>query len=599
MKYTFLPLIFLLVFSGTIAQPKREMRAVWVAHVNNIDFPSSASMSESQQKAQFIAILDDFVRNNINAAIVQIRTNCDASYPSDLEPWSAFWTGKQGVGPGYDPLGFMIEECHKRNIEFHAWFNPYRAAASPSTYAADNHVRKKHPEWIMSYNGLQMLDPALPEVREYVTQVILDVVQKYDIDAVHFDDYFYPYPVTGVTLNDDASFSAYSRGFSNRADWRRDNINLLVKMVNENIKKIKPWVKFGISPFGIWKNKTASQPDASETKGLEAFHSIYADSRKWIQDGWVDYLAPQIYWSIGFSIANFGVLVPWWAQNKGNFDRHLYIGHAAYRINNGGTDPTWSNPSEMPKQINLNRNVNGVNGSIFYNTTSFRRNLLGFNDSIQNNQYKLKAFVPLMPWIDADPPAQVTGLKIAKTNNGYILKWDQSPTNLGEMDKVKYYAVYRTQDINPNQIDDNAHLIAIVNHSESQYTDMNAPGEKYIYNVTAFDRLHNESLPISVSTSTLSTTAETINAQVELFPPYPNPFSDIVSLKYHLNSPSKVKIYLYDNAGNRLADLSPPQSMIGWNEVSYNGSHLLSGIYFITIMSSGIKISKKVIKSSY
>ncbi len=599
MKCTFLSLIFLMVFSGTIAQPKREMRAVWVAHVNNIDFPSSASMSESQQKAQFIAILDDFVRNNINAAIVQIRTNCDASYPSDLEPWSAFWTGKQGVGPGYDPLGFMIEECHKRNIEFHAWFNPYRAAASPSTYAADNHVRKKHPEWIMSYNGLQMLDPALPEVREYVTQVILDVVQKYDIDAVHFDDYFYPYPVTGVTLNDDASFSAYSRGFSNRADWRRDNINLLVKMVGENIKKIKPWVKFGISPFGIWKNKTASQPDASETKGLEAFHSIYADSRKWIQDGWVDYLAPQIYWSIGFSIANFGVLVPWWAQNKGNFDRHLYIGHAAYRINNGGTDPNWSNPSEMPKQINLNRNVNGVNGSIFYNTTSFRKNLLGFNDSIQNNQYKLKAFVPLMPWIDADPPAQVIGLKITKTNNGYILKWDQSPSNLGEMDKVKYYAVYRTQDINPNQIDDNAHLIAIVNHSETQYTDMNAPGEKYIYNVTAFDRLHNESLPVSVSTSTLSTTAETINAQVELFPPYPNPFSDIVSLKYHLNTPSKVKIYLYDNAGNWLADLSPPQSMIGWNEVSYNGSHLLSGIYFITIMSSDIKISKKVIKSSY
>ena len=291
--------------------------------------------------------------------------------------------------------------------------------------------------------------------------------------------------------------------------------------------------------------------------------------------------------------------MPWWAQNKGNFDRHLYIGHAAYRINNGGTDPNWSNPSEMPKQINLNRNVNGVNGSIFYNTTSFRRNLLGFNDSIQNNQYKLKAFVPLMPWIDADPPAQVTGLKIAKTNNGYILKWDQSPTNLGEMDKVKYYAVYRTQDINPNLIDDNAHLIAIVNHSESQYTDMNAPGEKYIYNVTAFDRLHNESLPVSVSTSTLSTTAETINAQVELFPPYPNPFSDIVSLKYHLKTPSKVKIYLYDNAGNWLADLSPPQSMIGWNEVSYNGSHLLSGIYFITIMSSDTKISKKVIKSSY
>ena len=204
-----------------------------------------------------------------------------------------------------------------------------------------------------------------------------------------------------------------------------------------------------------------------------------------------------------------------------------------------------------------------------------------------------------MPWIDAHPPAQVTGLKLDKANNGYILKWDKPPTNLGEMDKVKYYAVYRTQDINPNQIADNAHLIAIVNHTETQYTDMNMNGEKYFYNMTAFDRLHNESLPVSISTSSLSTSVETFNSQVEILPPYPNPFSDILSLKYHLNTPSKVKIYLFDYTGNMQADLSPPQSMIGWNEVSYNGSHLLSGIYFITIMSSDTKISKKVIKSSY
>ena len=598
MKFHFLSLVFILLFQDISAQPKREMRAVWIAHVNNIDFPSSANMTEAQQKDQFISILDDFAKNNINAAIVQIRTNCDASYPSELEPWSAFWAGKQGTGPGYDPLAFMIEECHQRNIEFHAWFNPYRAAPSLSTFADNKHVRVKHPDWILSYNGLQMLNPALPEVREYVSEVILDVVQKYDIDAVHFDDYFYPYPVSGVTLNDDASFSIQNRGFSNRADWRRDNINLLIKMMSENIKKVKPWVKFGISPFGIWKNKSASQPDASDTKGLEAFHSIYADSKKWIQEGWVDYLAPQVYWSIGFSIANFGILVPWWAENKGNFNRHLFIGHAAYRINSGGTDPNWAKPSEMPQQINFTRNVSGVNGSIFYNTTSFRNNLLGFNDSLKSNHYKTKAFVPTMPWIDSVPPAMVTGLKIEKSENGYLLKWDSAPMNQAEMDKINYYAIYRNHGNNPPQIENNEQLIAIVGKSESQYSDKISLDKNYMYSIIAFDRLHNESIPAITSTAAISNTSEEYQNPVEILSPYPNPFSKLVSIKYCIHSPSKIRIDLFDQNGKWITTLDNSYYQEGWNEMNYDGSHLHPGIYYLVLTSPDAILTKKVIKSA-
>lgn len=599
MRISLLSVIFIIIQIPVFSQLKREMRAVWIAHVNNIDFPSSANLSASQQKTQFIAILDDFAKNNINAAIVQIRTNCDASYPSELEPWSAFWAGKQGTGPGYDPLQFMIDECHKRNIEFHAWFNPYRAAPSASTFAADNHVRKTHPEWIIAYNGLQMLDPAIPEVREYVTRVIIDVVHKYDIDAVHFDDYFYPYPVTGVTLNDDASYAIHNRGFTNRADWRRDNINILVKMVNENIKKVKPWVKFGISPFGIWKNKTSSQPEGSDTKGLEAFHSIYADSKKWVQEGWVDYLAPQIYWSIGFSIANFAVLTPWWAENKGNLNRHLYIGHAAYRINNGGTDLNWSKPGEMPQQINLTRNVNGVNGSIFYNTTSFRKNLLGFNDSLQSLQYKKKAFVPLMPWIDNKPPEPVAGLKIERSDLGWKLSWDTNPQGLGEMDKVSYYAIYRHHDSMPMTFDNNENLIAIINKNDTSFIDNTFTSDNNIYTITAFDRLHNESAPNSVSTQKPSNIHDINPKSIDVGPPYPNPFTTSVSIKFHLAKSDKIRLDVFDQRGQWLSTPFSAHLNQGEHEITYEGSQLTAGIYFITLSTSTSKISRKIVKSTF
>ena len=507
-RYVFTGLGLLILLIQLSGQSKYEIRAVWIAHVNNIDLPSSPSLSEIQQKQEFIDIVDDLKKNNINAVVIQIRTNCDASYPSNIEPWSAFWTGKQGIGPTYDPLAFMIEECHQRNLEFHAWFNPYRAAPSVISFAADNHVRKQHPEWILSYNGLQMLDPALPDVRNYVTHVVMDVVKRYDIDAVHFDDYFYPYPVTGIMLNDDQSFINHNRGFSNKADWRRDNINLLVKNVSEKIKTEKPWVKFGISPFGIWKNKSTNQSDGSDTRGLEAFHSIYADSRKWVQEGWLDYITPQIYWSIGFSIANFSVLATWWANNISTFNTQLYIGQAVYRINNGGSDPNWLLPTEMVNQIKYLRKIPQIRGSVFYNTTSFRKNLLGFNDTLQQNLYKTKAVIPSMKWIDSIPPSAPINFSVQKLINAVQLNWSINSNNLNETEKVKYYAIYRFDNNDSINIENAKNLIDIVSYPSNNYIDRNITDStlKYTYFITAFDRLHNESLQSKSETIYLSDT---------------------------------------------------------------------------------------------
>jgi len=598
-RFFYIILVIIFTFNLGYSQEKREMRAVWIAHVNNIDFPSSASLTENQQKEQFRLILDDFKKNNINCIIVQIRTNCDASYPSELEPWSAFWTGKQGVGPGYDPLAFMIHECHLRNMEFHAWFNPYRAAPSLSSFSTDNHVRKLHPEWILAYNGLQMLDPGLPAVRDYVRMVVLDVVQKYDIDAVHFDDYFYPYPVTGVSLNDDATFAFHSRGFTNKADWRRDNIDLLIKDMYEKIHLTKPWVKFGISPFGIWKNKSATQPEGSDSRGLESFHSIYADSRKWAQEGWVDYIAPQIYWSIGFSIADFSILAPWWSENIGNKQRHLYIGHAAYRINNGGTDPNWLLASQMPKQLELIRKLPKIKGSVFYNTTTFRQNLLGFNDSLFQNQYKHIAIVPTMPWIDSLPPLLPSQLSVNPALNGIQLSWTATPDTEIETDKTKTYIVYRFkngENIDPNQ---SKNIIAVIAHPNTMYLDQdvnNEPSIKYIYAVTALDRLKNESIPsISFPVSIISS----INLSEQnpiIGDPYPNPFSNDVNITYHLNVKTQVKIEILDIQSRVVFSLPQAMHMEGKNTLSIDGSDLRSGIYFLCLITNNQKIIKKIIK---
>jgi len=246
------------IYSQTIP-PKREFRSVWIATVTNIDWPSSKTLSPSAQRTEYINILNKHKLNGLNAVVTQIRPSCDAFYQSPFEPWSEWLSGTQGVAPNpfYDPLIFMIDETHKRGMEFHAWFNPYRAVVNKnSSSVSSSHVSVVHPDWIREFGNLKLLDPGLPQVREYVAKVIMDVVRRYDIDGVHFDDYFYPYPQTGVVFQDSATFSNYPNGFTNKEDWRRNNVNLLIKALSDSIKAVKPHVKFGISPFAIWKNQS-------------------------------------------------------------------------------------------------------------------------------------------------------------------------------------------------------------------------------------------------------------------------------------------------------------------------------------------------------
>jgi uncharacterized lipoprotein YddW (UPF0748 family) len=380
---------------------KEEFRAVWIATVLNLNWPSATNLSPEVQKDEFIHLLDRAKEMGMNAVIVQVRPTADAFYPSHINPWSSYLMSQQGVNPGYDPLLFMVEEAHKRNLEFHAWFNPYRVSMNiDRNQLVPEHPASVHPDWVVEYGGKLYYNPGLSEVREHVMESVKEVVRNYDIDGVHFDDYFYPYKVNGVDFPDEQTYQVYGKGrFTDKGDWRRDNINQLVQFVSKVIKEEKPHVKFGISPFGIWKNKS-TDPTGSETSGGESYDAIYADTRTWIQQEWIDYVVPQIYWSIGFPAAAYEKLVSWWANEVKGYHVHLYIGHAIYKI--AANTPAWDNPDEIPNQISLNQQFPEVKGSVFFSIGDLLRNPLGVADRLQNDIYQEPALVPAMPWLRMD-----------------------------------------------------------------------------------------------------------------------------------------------------------------------------------------------------
>lgn len=393
----------ILSVTNIIAQPKYEFRGVWVATVDNIDWPSDKFLSSESQKAEFISLLDMHQRNRMNAVIVQIRPATDAFYPSQYEPWSEWLTGRQGKPPipYYDPLEFMINETHKRGMEFHAWMNPYRAEFSVGrSPMAQTHITKLHPDWFVQYGTLRLFDPGNKEVQQFVTNIVKDVVSRYDVDAIHFDDYFYPYPIAGKEFPDDVSFLKYGNGLA-KADWRRSNVDSIIRKLGETIKQENKYCKFGISPFGVWRS-TDKDPSGSNTRGsLSNYDDLYADILLWLKNKWIDYVAPQLYWEFGHRIAPFGTLVDWWANHT--YGRHLYIGHGIYRAieeRSGG----WKSTNELPNQLKKVRSYPQVQGSIYYSSKWFYRNPNGWNDSLQNNYYKYPAIVPPMPWIDNEKP---------------------------------------------------------------------------------------------------------------------------------------------------------------------------------------------------
>jgi len=486
--FLFLPIS---LFSQTVP-PKREFRAAWIATVINLDWPSSNGLSATQQKQELINILNELKRDGLNAVIFQIRSECDAMYNSSIDPWSYWLTGKQGTPPSpyYDPLQFAIEETHKRGMELHAWFNPYRVERSAGGYVtAANHVSKLHPDWVLKISTIKFLDPGLPMVRNYVSTVVYDVVNRYDVDGVHFDDYFYPYE--GISTQDTASYRLYPRGFTNKDNWRRDNVNLLIKQVNDTIHSIKPWVKFGMSPFGIWKNGVPSG-----IIGLDAYSVIYCDAIAWLHDRSIDYLTPQLYWKIGGN-QDYNKLQKWWADSVYANKRHFYPGKAPYRVN--PSDGNWS-ASEIPNQIRLDRANPKVQGSIFFRAKTFNENYKGVTDSIRNDLYRNIAILPTMNWKDVVPPNPVQNLRFEKLENGQAgLTWDL-PQTASDGDSAFRYVVYRFEksDVNLSDLENSDNIYNVEGSRKSIPGESSNPSAPSFFVVTALDRNYNESTMSSV-----------------------------------------------------------------------------------------------------
>jgi uncharacterized lipoprotein YddW (UPF0748 family) len=591
---------FLTLFCYLNAQnpPKRELRGAWITGVLNIDWPSAKNLLPEQQKAELMAMLDHHQQTGMNAVFVQMRMQCDAFYPNPFDPWSEHFTGTQGVAPNplYDPLQFVIQECRKRNLEVHAWMNPFRAVINASTaQLAPTHIASRQPTWLLGQGNLRILDPGLPQVRAYVTQVVMDLVRRYDVDGVHFDDYFYPYPASGVTpFNDSLTFLANNRGFTDKGDWRRDNVNLFVKNMGDSIKAAKAWVKYGISPFGIWQNYVAgTQPAGSLTNGLQSYNAQYADSRRWIQQGWVDYVAPQIYWYTGHTAANYSVLVPWW-NNVVN-GRHLYIGHASYNLT-ASTDVNWQNPTQIPSQVRLNRTQSNVNGSIYYNSKSFLQNPLGFRDSLKNDLYKTKSLIPTMPWIDSIAPPAPIGLTANVFNTRIDLSWSRPVTTADELEKPRQYVIYRFETGTAINLNDSRAIIAVID--SLHYMDNGAPSRRYTYVVTALDRLHNESVPSNNAFAQISNTAEVLESPPTSFLDVnvPNPFEGKTTLKYNLYKSGQVMLKIFDTTGREVVSLVNMYQAEGEYSVDFQAnSDLPVGMYYATLFFDNRRLTQKMV----
>ena len=484
---------FLLLMAGGVfaqvqtgsAYPKREFRAAWIQSVNG----QFRGMPTEKLKQNLIGQLNSLQKAGINAIIFQVRPEADALYASRLEPWSRFLTGVQGKAPEpyWDPMQFMIDECHKRGMEFHAWINPYRTKTTLKSELAPNHVYNIHPEWFVTYGDQLYFDPALPESRRHICMVVSDIVSRYDVDAIHMDDYFYPYPIKGKDFPDDASFARFGGGFSNKGDWRRSNVNVLIKKLHETIREIKPWVKFGVSPFGIYRNES-SDPLGSKTKGLQNYDDLYADVLLWAREGWIDYNIPQIYWHIGHPVADYETLVKWWARNTEN--RPLFIGQSVMNTVQNA-DPKNPSINQLPRKMALQRAYQTIGGSCQWPASAVVENVGKYRDALIAEYHKYPALPPVFDFIDNEAPAKVRKMKPVWTEDGYILFWTATKYK-EEMNRAVQYVVYRFNDKEKVNIDDPSHIVAITrdNFYKLPYEDGKT---KYRYVVTALDRLHNES----------------------------------------------------------------------------------------------------------
>ena len=388
--------IFLLLLLTLSVNAEIAFRGAWIATVANIDWPSPEAVGNTEkQQAEMIWILDSLESLGINAIIFQVRPTSDALYYSELEPVAHWLTGTQGAWgeqTPWDPLEWTIDEAHARNMEVHVWLNPYRVnlATTDTSILAPNHLMRRHPEWFWCYNKQWYFDPGLDETREWICTIVQDIVERYDIQAIHMDDYFYPYPVGGKALPDEPTFARLPRGYEDIKEWRRNNVDMAIQDISATIRACRPGVQFGISPFGVWRNADVDSTGSATKAGITNYDDLYANIRLWIQAGWIDYVLPQLYWEIGKKVADYEVLAHWWANeikrarelNPSNTCR-LYIGMAPYRLENASPKTPWGNGNEISRQMQLNRTIPEISGECFYSTRPLLRNPRGACDSIK------------------------------------------------------------------------------------------------------------------------------------------------------------------------------------------------------------------------
>ena len=474
--------------------PQKEMRAAWIATVSNIDMKAGMSKTKYTQWVQ--STLDKLKANNFNTVIFQVKPLNDALYPSKLAPWSSYITGKtQGTNPGFDPLQIMLDEAHKRGLELHAWVNPYRvtmASQSLSNLAANN-VARKNSNWVVKYGKQYYLNPGLPEVQNYLLSTIEELVRNYDIDAVHMDDYFYPYKIKGETFQDQQTFKKYGGSFKNIEDWRRNNVNQLVKKIYASIKAIKPHVQYGISPFGIWRNK-GQDSTGSNTNGMSNYSDLYADTRQWIKDGSIDYIAPQIYWSRSHKVANYSVLLDWWGKEVQTYAKvhpvNLYIGMADYKVGND-SDAAWKNKTELISQVIANRANKNAQGQMHFSLSSINNNALGYASYLNKQLYNYKALTPTVYWKGSAIPLCPTDVKLSK--GAYGMKLTITDENNPQPRK---YVIYRFDGKKEGSYEDVKNIVDVVYNTQGNtiYVDTTAKNSKvYTYGIKSISATGVES----------------------------------------------------------------------------------------------------------
>lgn len=471
---------------GMTAQNKREFRGAWIQCVNGQFMGKSTQEIQSMLSNQ----LDELQKDGVNAIIFQVRAECDALYESDLEPWSKFLTGVQGKAPSpyWDPLAWMVEQCHQRGMELHAWINPYRAKHGSTSMGqlSDKSVVIKQPNLCFSYDNLVLLNPGLKEAADYTCKVAADIVKRYDIDGFHIDDYFYPYPVAGKQIPDQELFQKNGHGFWNIGDWRRDNVSRFIKQLGETIHQVKPWVKFGVSPFGIYRNKR-NDPNGSETNGLQNYDDLYADVLLWVNNGWIDYCVPQLYWEIGNRAADYKTLITWWNKNAGK--RPLYIGEDIERTAKYA-DPANPKSHQLPAKHKLHQEMNNVKGTVLWYAKTAADNVGNIGHTLRDFYWKYPALQPAMPFMDNKAPKGVKKLKFKWTEQGPMLTW-KAPKGKKWGDVVNKFVIYQFKDGEKINLDDASHILKI-----TTYTSFKVPyvkDGKSTFVVTALDRVGNES----------------------------------------------------------------------------------------------------------